>query len=110
AASAQGLAGDRPGTGPVAKPKPELLAHESHLTASRGRRARRPGRLRETAPVAVSIPVPVAIAEDGQLHRGAVRHAVARCRALVDDQAEPPVVVVRLDLEAEGLKLPPGRP
>src|SRR5579872_3215732 len=32
--SAHGLAGDRPGTGPVAKPKPELLTHGSNPTRS----------------------------------------------------------------------------
>src|SRR5579859_5218806 len=33
--SAQGLAGDRPEPGPVAKPKPELLAHVGHGNACR---------------------------------------------------------------------------
>src|SRR5215475_8901763 len=42
-ASAQGLAGDRPDTGPVAIPKPELLAHGSSLAHRRRRgRAARP--------------------------------------------------------------------
>src|SRR5689334_9823888 len=33
--SVQGLAGDRPGPGPVAKPKPELLTHDGHGSARR---------------------------------------------------------------------------
>src|SRR6266700_708487 len=33
--SAHGLAGDRPGPGPVTKPKPELLAHDGHGSARR---------------------------------------------------------------------------
>src|ERR1700761_2805167 len=33
--SEHGLAGDRPGPGPVAKPKPELLTHDRHGSACR---------------------------------------------------------------------------
>src|SRR2546429_5135146 len=33
--SEQDLAGDRPGPGPVAKPKPELLTHDGHGSACR---------------------------------------------------------------------------